>query len=57
MGNSLAIIFLFVGMFLFSLMTMCWGWGLEIKSLGWILGGWFGILCCSALIQVVSKEK
>lgn len=36
--------------------VMIFGWGLEAKSWGVILGGYFLMLCVSTIVQIAAKS-
>lgn len=55
MGILLGIVFYILAI-IFGVITMMNGWGLEIHSLGWIIGGNCGVIflaaCASAAFQI-----
>ena len=42
-----------VALFALSYFVMIFGWGLEVKSWGWIIGGWFGTIFITAVGKVI----
>ncbi|KKM65230.1 hypothetical protein LCGC14_1493340 [marine sediment metagenome] len=37
--------------FILHLATMMWGWGLEVTSWGWVIGGW----AASAIVVILME--
>jgi len=42
-----------VALFTLSYFSMVFGWGLEVKSWGWVIGSWFGIIFITAVGKVI----
>lgn len=39
-----------------SIMTAIFGWGLEVKSWGWVIGGPLLAGCIGGLIKVIAQD-
>jgi hypothetical protein len=39
-----------------SIASMINGWGLDVKSWGWVIGGHVGILICTVAITALKDE-
>lgn len=42
-----------VALFTLSYFTMVFGWGMEVKSRGWVIGSWFGYIFITAVGKVI----
>lgn len=55
--KSLVIAIFAIGLiFIISTFGMIYGWGLEPKSWGWVVGSHIGILITSALAQITANK-
>lgn len=56
LSKILAVFFLLCATFGLSYLIMVNGWGLEVKSWYWVVGGYFGILVLHGMVSALSKE-
>ncbi len=55
MNKLLAGLFGLVVVFLLHLAVMMWGWGLNVTSWGWIIGGFAGMAIVRCLTEIAKE--
>lgn len=56
MNKFLAGLFGLIVIFLLHLAVMMWGWGLNVTSWGWIIGGFAGMATIRVLMEVAKED-
>ena len=55
MSKILAGLFALIMVFMLHLAVMMWGWGLNVASWGWIIGGFAGMATIRTLMEIAKE--
>lgn len=51
-----AVFILSVSVILCSILVMIYGWGLDVKSWSWVIGGYLWLFAVQAIIKAFSED-
>jgi len=56
-AKLIAVLCLMVMSFVVGFLIMIKGWGMEVQSWGWLIGGWMISIILTGLTQAVIQDK